>query len=465
MFAATIFVCLIATALRIAAARGELWLDEVWSIRLVQEHAHSPSDIFLHLQHDNNHVLNSLWVYVVGPDRSPWMYRWPAVVAGALTVCLASWFLRRGSPMGVFTVVMLTGFSFLLVQYSSEARGYAHQLLLSIMAYGALRESDSSRSIGWDLLFSVSCVLGFLAHPLFANVYLAAQVWTWWPWRERQQSDHNPRPWLRILILRTVVPGAFFAWLYWVSLATTMTGGGEITPLFVIVLQTMSLVVGGPFGGPGAYAAAGITALVTLAAFWIVSRQSPQRASFYLVVIVLSPALLQVVVPRQPLYPRYFLGSVLFLLLLWAEGAGETVRRRAANLAWLCLLLAAFVVANLWHISRLIELGRGHYQQAIQTMEEQNTGPEVRVAIDHEFRHGMMLELYGPRTHLSKPIRTAFASPESVRMAQWLLVQNPSMDYLPQERIEKYGVSFRLVRYYPYAGLSGWNLCLYRRDT
>ncbi len=82
MFAATIFVCLIATALRIAAARGELWLDEVWSIRLVQEHAHSPSDIFLHLQHDNNHFLNSLWVYAVGPDGSAWMYRWPAVVAG-----------------------------------------------------------------------------------------------------------------------------------------------------------------------------------------------------------------------------------------------------------------------------------------------------------------------------------------------------------------------------------------------
>ncbi len=379
-------------------------------------------------------------------------------------MCLAGWFLRRSGPATVFAAVMLTGFSFFLVQYSSEARGYAYQLLLSIMAFGSLRESDSSRSIGWDILFSVSCVLGFLAHPLFVNVYLAAQVWTWWPWRE-QHSDQNRRPWLRMLILRTVVPGAFFGWLYWVSLAATMTGGGEITALFVIVMQTMSLAVGGPLGGPSAYAAAGITALVTLAALWIVWRQSPKRAAFYLVVIVLCPALVQTVIPRQPLYPRYFLGSALFLLLLWAEGTGGIVSRRAANLAWLGLLLAAFAVANLWHITKLIELGRGRYRQAIQVMEEQTTGPEVLVAIDHPFRHGMMLEFYGPRMELSKPIRTAFASADSVRMAQWLLVQNPSMDFVPQERIEKYGVPFRLVQYYPYAGLSGWNLCLYRRDT
>jgi hypothetical protein len=25
------------------------------------------------------------------------------------------------------------------------------------------------------------------------------------------------------------------------------------------------------------------------------------------------------------------------------------------------------------------------------------------------------------------------------------------------------GVTFRLVAHYPFAGLSGWNLCLYRR--
>lgn len=60
---------LIGLTLRILGARGDLWLDEIWTLKLL-EHVGSPGEIFWNLAHDNNHPLNSLYLYFVGADAS-----------------------------------------------------------------------------------------------------------------------------------------------------------------------------------------------------------------------------------------------------------------------------------------------------------------------------------------------------------------------------------------------------------
>ncbi|TIP55024.1 MAG: hypothetical protein E5X68_36155, partial [Mesorhizobium sp.] len=68
-------------ALRVLGARGDLWLDEIWS--LVQlEPLTSIDQIFWRINHDNNHFLNSIYLYLVGADASPLLQRGLSIALG-----------------------------------------------------------------------------------------------------------------------------------------------------------------------------------------------------------------------------------------------------------------------------------------------------------------------------------------------------------------------------------------------
>src|SRR5580658_3326658 len=45
--------------LRLFCARGDLWLDEIWSLQSLEHISHS-GEIFYAISQDNNHFLNSL---------------------------------------------------------------------------------------------------------------------------------------------------------------------------------------------------------------------------------------------------------------------------------------------------------------------------------------------------------------------------------------------------------------------
>ena len=55
--------------LRVFATGGELWLDEVWSLLKIADLT-SPLEILTKVKHDNNHLLNSLWMWVWPPSNS-----------------------------------------------------------------------------------------------------------------------------------------------------------------------------------------------------------------------------------------------------------------------------------------------------------------------------------------------------------------------------------------------------------
>src|SRR6185436_17670860 len=79
-----------AAVLRLAAARGNLWLDEIWTLYLLGT-IEAPLQIVTTLTHDNNHILNSCcaWWLRGGADAA---LRVPAVVAGTLGVAVAAAF-------------------------------------------------------------------------------------------------------------------------------------------------------------------------------------------------------------------------------------------------------------------------------------------------------------------------------------------------------------------------------------
>ena len=71
-------IVLLGLGLRLASAQGGLWLDEAWSAVLADE-VGTPLGIFLSINHDNNHHLNSLWLQLVGLG---------VIVAGILALSL-----------------------------------------------------------------------------------------------------------------------------------------------------------------------------------------------------------------------------------------------------------------------------------------------------------------------------------------------------------------------------------------
>lgn len=456
-------ILLLAAALRVAAARGELWLDEVWSNYLVEEVVHSPADVIIRLRHDNNHMLNSWVAYAVGPLGEPWHYRAPAIVAGIATVWLAGWAQRRSGPAAVLAAMVLVAFSYLLVHYASEARGYAALTVMMLLTYGALREADATGRIGWEILIAISCVLGFLANPLFLTMYLAIQVWTWLP--DGKPTDASGwRKLAKAALFRSLVPGAFLAWLYWVNFSRMHVGGGDARPYLRVVVETLSLTCGGAFQAPWSYVSALATLVFSAAAWTYVFRRSPRRACFYAAVIIAMPAALLAVAPRDDVYPRYFLGSVVFLYLLWSESLAALYERSLSGRRAGIVLLGLFVVANLFHVAQLISLGRSHYRAAIDFIESQTAGPQINLAADHGFRHLMMLHHLSATTPLDKPVVFEPRDSESMSKADWFLTHSLDPSFVPPEAIRlDGGQDFELVRSYPFAGLSGWQLNVYRR--
>jgi len=56
------------SGLIVYCARGDLWFDEIWSIK-ADESATWVVEIFTRFKHDNNHPLNTLYIYLVGETR------------------------------------------------------------------------------------------------------------------------------------------------------------------------------------------------------------------------------------------------------------------------------------------------------------------------------------------------------------------------------------------------------------
>lgn len=120
-------------ALRVASAQGSLWLDEAWSATLAHDTG-TPLGVFLKINHDNNHHLNSLWLQLVGLAAPPVLARALSIASGTVTIWVAGRIgSRRGTIVGL-TTAWLFAVSPILVTMGSEARGYAPMLLALLTA-------------------------------------------------------------------------------------------------------------------------------------------------------------------------------------------------------------------------------------------------------------------------------------------------------------------------------------------
>jgi len=185
--AATVFAALIlllaGAILILFGARGDLWLDEIWSLDLLRP-VKSLGEIIWGINHDNNHVLNSMYLYLLGPDASPVALRGMSIAFGVATIAAAGRMLLEDGAIAALTAMLLFAISYPVIHFASEARGYAGLILFSLLSLVFLQREFRRPSWINRLAFGIFVGLGVLSHlsMLFGAVVFG--LWTLWVmWR------------------------------------------------------------------------------------------------------------------------------------------------------------------------------------------------------------------------------------------------------------------------------------------
>lgn len=458
-----VLIAAAAILIRVLAAFNDLWMDEIWSIELVRE-LHSALGVFTQTHHDNNHYLNSLFIYFCG-QRGNWPgYRILSEIAGVGTIVLA-WFIgaRRGKPTAFFSM-FLVSFSYVLILYSSETRGYA--LLVFFCFACLLILQNFLAKPRWQLaaLFSLSAVLGLTSHLTFFIFLCASLVWFCVHLFQRNCSIARTAQWAFACY---ALPLLYLVTLYFVDLRYLQIGGG--TPIRILdgYRATLAWAFGGPNASPWQWLTVTLSVLGLVAGLLLLMRAHSDEWILFLSAIVVMPLAMALIDRGTLHYVRYFIIALAFLLLLLATVLGrlfESGRLGKIACAFLCLM---FVALNGRNVESLLKFGRGHITEAVNFMVQSTKGPSpFTFGGEQDFRIHFVLAFYWREMMGDTP--KAYYDHESwpAEGPEWVIFHKESFTQpVPPGKtfFDRFGNWYELVRSYPTAPLSGVHWFLYRK--
>jgi hypothetical protein len=452
-------VLLVAAAaiLRIRAAHNDLWLDEIWSLNLAQT-VSSPIGVFTSLHHDNNHYLNTLWMVLLPGRGNWWGYRVPSVVFGIATVVVAGLVGNRRGRVNAVILMLLTTFSYFLILYSSEARGYSEEVFFCFLAFFILDHFVERPRLWLGAVFGASVILGVLSHLTFIPLYLSMIVWS-------AYRLFMPRTNLKWFVVRMLychaLPMLFIAFLYAIDIRYIVVGGGRtefsITECFAEALTWT-------YGGEGRIAMA-ICGAITVALCLSYGLRSSWR---YKLDSWVLPVGLAIVVPLlfvqasdpATLYVRYFIVSMVFFLVLIGICLTSLFERGGLGRAVSIFLLAAYGAANGYYTRSLFSFGRGAFSQAVRYILQNTPGNVIEAGGNHHFRIPTMLSFYAPLSGIPKNVKYLNQNEWPAGGPEWIIFQKPSFeDPVPPAA----GHHYVLARTYLATPLSGLHWFLYHK--
>ena len=458
-------IVVLAVAVRVTAARDEMWFDEVWSLLKFGLAISNPGEVFT-FHHDNNHHLITLWMAACGLQKEWIVYRLPSVLAGVGTVILAAQFARRWGVWETLLASLLTGGSFLLVTYASEARGYALAGFFVLAAWLALERFAATRSLASSALFCAAVVLGFLSHLTFLFFYAGAVAWSvvaLRPTANRRTGSDN-QPWWLAMARCHAAPLLFLVVFYLFDVRGLMIAGGPGYSLLNVLTETLVL----PWGRLSHETLDQVLMAFSLAMagaglFLLWKSRSPLTV-LMAVTIFLGPGLLLLVQRPEQLYPRYFYIPAIFYLLLASFVLGRLTRQGRPGQAAVVVIMVATLATNGVQIYRLLSTGRGQTLAALRYMAEQSAGGPISMQSDHDFESQAMLSFY---VHYMSPetrLRYTLQGDPSPATPEWTVVYGQGDDFTPHPTIaDGRGRPYQLDRVFPAFGLSGYQMAIYRQ--
>lgn len=445
----------------LVCARGDLWLDEIWSFQWVNK-ATGPGDILSVFHHDNNHPLNTLWMMLAGNISTPVGIRMLAIASGVVSLVLMGRLARTISAASSWVAIWLGALSFPLALYFSEARGYAPAIACSLAASVLLVEHRGTPRWPIAAAFWMVCLLGMLSHATFLFVLMSLGAWNISAVTCSSRSRHE------VLLASArwfLVPGLMAFAYYTGFLRFLNIGGGPEYSLALVLGHYYGYALGLPVDTRWSVV---LIALGTV--LYFVSIVFGMKGSW------LGPKSLFLAFPfaaliglflTQPeiLYFRYFL---VFLPFFYIAIAAMLTRLLASSFGWskemAILLIAGFVLGQAPRLIALASTGRGGYQQALTLIAASPLANKV-VTSDHDFRNGLLIEFFRSRNSVFETI--SYRSLETTHPGEvgWFIChsQDPHPG-LPEESIETHAGKFRLAAVFPYAGVSGWHWMIYRAD-
>ncbi len=454
------FALLLSSILIIAAARGDLWLDEVWSISFARD-AQSVADIFVRFQHDNNHPLNTLYLYFLGEQKAFIAYRLLAVLSGIGSLFLIGYIARKewGYPEALCSI-LLAGTSFPLLLYFSEARGYAPEIFFALVCYALLRGNLRHFSRQKLALFWAASILGMLSHSTFiiAAIAFCAGSLTY----AFQTNGSVRHKWLRFAA-HHVPPFLFYAWWYTFYLKNMVIGGGPIYPIWDVIAQASALLLGLPeslfFSGAAMLC---VLILITAGIICLFRERDPQWL-FFLTILSFSPAILFIVSNPIFIYLRYFIVCFPFFYLLFSHLICKCYLSRTNY--WRLFVIAAVVMLIAGQTQRdypLLKFGRGQYSAALEYIAKNSPGI-VLIGSNHDFRHRMLFDFYATRVAGGGHLRYV-SQPEWIKKLPDWVIDEAVLYQPPDEIIINKIWSYRFIKGYRSSEVSGVNFFLFRRE-
>lgn len=448
--------------LRVLAAQNDLWLDEVLSLN-----ASSASDSLssaLAVRTDNNHFLNTAWMYFLGERASAFSLRALSLLCGALTLFVSVAWCARRSARDALIAAFVFSLSFVLILYSSEARGYSSMLLATVVSLISLERYRKAPGTGALLVFWSACILGLISHFVFLHVYAGLVFATLSSLYVHESLSRRQVAKLHI------VPMLAFAVVTWRLLSGLVVLGGPLGSRMEVFINALAV----PFGGPelsGAAPQLGVLtmslaaslAAVLLLQLFRMYRQRDPNFFFFLFVVVLVPVAFVGVLEPQVFLLRYVLPSVFLAYFLFVRFLSDLYARSAQGKALASAMLLAFAVGNLLLTQKLIEYGRGGYTAALRYVSAYSPVSEVLIGGDHDFRTGTLVRFHAERGVLGERIRYVDKQYPQAEAVNWLILESQDQHFVPPEEIQQPG--FELARVFESSSLSGARWFLYKRGV
>ncbi len=385
-----------AAIVRVIATHNDLWLDELISLRMANA-VKTPWQIFSTVHSDNNHYLNTLFLYFANKYNYAPAYRYLSVLWGVALVPAGYWLLIRRSQVEAVLLAGLLACSYPLIHFSSEARGYSGALLGSMLACAALarwmtREDGKGRSFFLGLTYGAALTLAMLSH------LTACLIWI--PLAAGSLITLAARPgrvkWISRWVALNFLPASVLGALYFLDLRFLRELGGPPMTVLHGLGRLLALGLGWPAKDAETVLVL-VVPLIGLTAWQLATERKPAEPLPILLALIYLMPLLCVLLMRPVFFsPRYFLVLLPFLYVPASMLLARMVSTRRGRIV-VGAVLALFLAGQVHLYAQFLQVGRGQFTAALQYMIAHTPSPQLKVSSDQDFRSIVELAYFAPR--------------------------------------------------------------------
>ncbi|HTW95527.1 MAG TPA: hypothetical protein VMD30_12070 [Tepidisphaeraceae bacterium] len=447
-YAILLLLLILAVVLRVPGIFSQPWLDEIFSLRYAR-HISGPLGVFTQIHSDNNHYLNTLYLYLVRSQRSWWSYRLLSLATGIGTVFLGLLWARRWGKTQAIAAAVLLGFSEFLIEYSSDARGYAPAGFFAMAALLLLDRLMSEPSKLAAAALGVCWSLAILSHLAESLAWIAMSASLYFAWR-KIKGDRRRRG---ALLIANAIPVAALAILYAVDLRRLVIAGGP-PQKGNLSFETAGMILGIVPGWAAVTVGAMVLAICVIQIGRLFGAAKPIWI-FFAIMLAPVPLLLVLTPHGQYVHPRYLYPQVPFIFLLLSMFIGQRLTagkwRRMAGAA----ALAAFAAVNIVTLTPFLAGGRGDYLGIVNLLARQSSAGEVSVCCpDFPAATPVVLQYYWRWSGQRRPLAVRLAE----ERPQWMVIEQNASPRIKTRR----GDYYRWVADFPtHSAVSGISMSVY----